>query len=309
MFHPSKFWDASDFPTAFFLTLLLFLSSSALSCGSSKKSGTQKRYQLQGKVVSVDRAKSSVEIAHGDVPGLMEGMTMPFTLRDRDALQIVAQGDQIQATLVLDDDGAWLENPVITKKGATMTDGASAAEGAREPQEGQEVPDFVLVNQDDKSRHLQQYRGRALLLTFIYTRCPQAEFCPLMSSNFAEINRETEKNPALRDGAHLLSVTIDPAHDTPKVLRSYGAAHTEKYADETFARWEFATGDADEIKRMATFFGLTYNAEKDQIVHSLRTVLIGTDGRIVKIYRGNEWKPAEVVADLQNALANSQARK
>jgi protein SCO1/2 len=257
-------------------------------------------------VVSVDRAKETIEINHEAIPGLMEAMVMPFTLRDRDALQAAAQGDGIQATLVVTDEGFWLENPVLTKGSPLPSGSGGDASGAREPQVGEEVPDFALVNQDGRSRRLQEYRGRALLLTFIFTRCPQAEFCPLMSSNFAEINRELEKDPALGRDAHLLSVTIDPAHDTPKVLRSYGAAHTEKYSGETFEHWEFATGEAGEIRRLANFFGLTYNTERDQIVHSLRTILIGADGRVAQIYRGNQWKPAEVVADLRRVLTPPQ---
>ena len=306
MTFPSGISAKGNGPTVLFLALLLVLNAGALSCSSKRRNGPEKRYELKGRVVSVDRAHESIEIDHETVPGLMEGMSMPFTLKDRDALQTAAPGDQIQATLVVADGGFWLENPVITK-GSTQTNDRTDEAGAREPQAGDEVPDFTLINQDGKRRHLRQYRGRVLLLTFIYTRCPQAEFCPLMSSNFAEINRVLEKDATLREGTHLLSVTIDPAYDTPTVLRSYGAAHTEKYSDETFEQWEFVTGDAEEIKRMANFFGLTYNTEKDQIVHSLRTILIGTDGRVAKVYRGNEWKPASVIADLQSALEHSQA--
>jgi protein SCO1/2 len=104
----------------------------------------------------------------------------------------------------------------------------------------------------------------------------------------------------LKDKVRLLSVSIDPAHDTPKVLRSYGAAHTERYGGETFERWEFATGDPAEIRRLAQFFGLEYFAEKDQIIHSLRTAVITPDGRIHKVYRGNEWQPAEAVNDVRS---------
>ena len=306
MTFPTSIPAKGDWPTVLLLALLLVLNAGSLACNSARKTGAAKRYELRGKVVAVDGARESIEIDHEVVPGLMEAMTMSFTLRDRDALQAVARGDQIQATLVVDDGGFWLENPVITK-GLTQTGDRVDPSVAREPQEGDEVPDFALVNQDGQRRRLRQYRGRALLLTFIYTRCPQAEFGPLMSSNFAEINRALEKDATLRGGAHLLSVTIDPAYDTPKVLRSYGAAHTEKYGDETFEQWEFATGDAEEIKRMANFFGLTYNAEKDQIVHSLRTILIGADGRVSKVYRGGEWEPAAVIADLQSAIEHSQA--
>jgi protein SCO1/2 len=123
-----------------------------------------------------------------------------------------------------------------------------------------------------------------------------------MSANFAEINRELEKDPALASKTHLLSITLDPAYDTPKVLRSYGAAHTEKYSEETFRQWEFATGDPEEIKRAAQFFGLAYYAEKDQIIHSLRTAIVTSDGRLFKLYRGNDWKPSEALRDLKSLV-------
>jgi protein SCO1/2 len=111
-----------------------------------------------------------------------------------------------------------------------------------------------------------------------------------------------EKDAALRGRVRLLSVTIDPAYDTPKVLRSYGGGYTEKYGAETFERWEFATGDPEEVKKLAQFFGLEYFAEKEQIVHSLRTAVIDPSGRVHKIYRGNEWKPEQVLADMRKAV-------
>ncbi|HSE23254.1 MAG TPA: SCO family protein, partial [Pyrinomonadaceae bacterium] len=97
---------------------------------------------------------------------------------------------------------------------------------------------------------------------------------------------------------HLLSISIDPEYDTPKVLRSYGAAHTERYQDETFEHWEFATGSEDQIKGIAQYFGLRYFADKDQIVHGLRTVVITPAGKVFKVYRDNEWKPEQLVQDL-----------
>lgn len=284
------------------LVLVACISTLLLACESPRQKGEEKHYELKGKVVSVDRARSQVVIDHKDIPGLMEGMVMPFTLKDEYALQEIAGGDEIQATLVVTDRGFWLENPIVTKA-VPNQGGATDTSTSREPQAGAEVPDFALVNQDGKGIRLKQYRGRALLLTFIYTRCPLPEYCSLMSSNFAEVNREMEKNPAMLKKTHLLSVSIDPAYDTPKVLRSYGAAYTEKYADETFEHWEFATGQADEVKRMTQFFGLEYFGENDQIIHSLRTALISPEGRLLKIYRGNEWKPAEVLQDLRNLPA------
>ncbi|MBA3243352.1 MAG: SCO family protein [Acidobacteria bacterium] len=278
---------------------MALLLAGSLMTGCSKNAGAERRFQLKGRVVAVDLTKGKLEVDHEEIPGYMPAMRMPFPLADTDVLKSIESGDEIQATLVVDDLGYRLEQPIITKAlpgGAAASQAASAAE----PQPGDEVPDFKLVNQDGKPTKLRQPAGRAVLLTFIYTRCPLPDYCPLVSGNFAEINRALEKDPALRDRTHLLSITLDPSYDTPKVLRSYGGGYTEKYGTETFTHWEFATGEPEEIKRLATFFGLSYMAEKDQIIHSLRTALIGPDGRLVKVYRGNEWKPADVLKDIQN---------
>ncbi len=279
--------------------MMALLLAGSLMTGCSKNAGAERRFQLKGRVVAVDLTKGKLEVDHEEIPGYMPAMRMPFPLADTDVLKSIESGDEIQATLVVDDLGYRLEQPIITKAlpgGAAASQAASAAE----PQPGDEVPDFKLVNQDGKPTKLRQPAGRAVLLTFIYTRCPLPDYCPLVSGNFAEINRALEKDPALRDRTHLLSITLDPSYDTPKVLRSYGGGYTEKYGTETFTHWEFATGEPEEIKRLATFFGLSYMAEKDQIIHSLRTALIGPDGRLVKVYRGNEWKPADVLKDIQN---------
>ncbi|HEX8473618.1 MAG TPA: SCO family protein [Pyrinomonadaceae bacterium] len=281
-------------PVIVALTLLCVLS---VACQTTPRDENAKRYELKGKVVSVDKSRQEVEIDHEEIPGLMEAMSMSFSLKEPDALEVMSAGDRIQATLVVTDGRYWLENPVVTK--APAKDANSSALNTLEPQTGTEVPDFSLINQDGKSIRLQQYRDRALVLTFIYTRCPLPDYCTLMSTNFAEINRTLQKDMALGAKTHLLSVSIDPERDTPKVLKSYGAAHTENYNAERFERWEFATGKPAEIKRMAQFFGLSYNAEKDEIVHSLRTAIIAPGGRLHKIYRGNEWKPSEVVAELR----------
>jgi protein SCO1/2 len=171
------------------------------------------------------------------------------------------------------------------------------------PKSGDEVPDYRLINQDGKVIRIHDYRGKALLLTFVYTRCQDPNQCTLMSSNFAGIDQELQKQPELYQKTHLLSISFDPEYDTPKVLRSYGAAYTGKYSDENFAHWEFASGSADEVKGIAQYFGLRYfldsSSGKEQVVHSLRTAVIAPDGKIVKVYRGNEWKPGEILKELQ----------
>ena len=261
----------------------------------------EKRYDLKGKVVAVNKSERTATIAHEDIKGYMPAMTMPFKIRSDADLELLKPGDQITGTLVVDDVSSWVEITAIVEGPVTVS---PMADVPGEPKPGTEVPDFGLMNQDGKRIHLAQYRGRALALTFIYTRCPMPDQCTLMSNNFAAIDQELQKQPEVYAKTHLLTISFDPEYDSPKVLRSYGASHTGRYTDETFQHWEFATGSADEVKGVAQFFGLRYfhdtESGQDQVLHSLRTVVIGPDGKLFKLYRGNEWKPAEIVGDLQS---------
>ena len=258
-------------------------------------SGNEKRYELSGKVVSVDKANQTVNIAHEDVKDLMPAMTMPFTLKDRWPFDVLKPGSLVTATLIVDGPRSWLEDVVITEESTDSGTGKDVG-AVREAKTGDEVPDFTLINQDNKKISINDYRGKTLLLTFIYTRCPIPEYCTLMSNNFAKIQQELHKDRPLYEKTHLLSVSIDPEYDTPQVLRSYGAAHTGKYSEERFSNWEFAGGTKDQIKEIAQYFGLTYFVEGDQIVHGLRTAVIAPDGKIYKVYRENKWKPEEILA-------------
>ncbi len=260
-----------------------------------RRSGNEKRYDFKGKVVAVEPGKHSVTVSHEDVKGYMPAMTMPFTVKSDSDLQILAPDDEITATLVVDGSHSWLEGLIISRQSANP----AAMPGVTMAKEGDEVPDFTLRNQDNREIHIQKYRGRTLLLTFIYTRCPVPDYCTLMSNNFAQIDRALSQDAALYEKTHLLSISIDPSYDTPAVLRSYGAAHTERYQNETFAHWEFAGGTTEQVKKIAEYFGLTYFPEKDQIIHALRTVIVKPDGKIAKIYTGNEWKVEDVLGEMK----------
>jgi protein SCO1/2 len=278
------------------LILIAVAGSVVVSC--NRRSGNEKRYDLKGKVVIVEPDKHLVTIAHEDIKGYMPGMTMPFTVRNESDLQMLVPNAEVTATLVVDGSHSWLEDLFVVVK----QEGGGPLAAAVQAKEGDVVPNFTLINQDGKQIHLKNYSGKALLLTFIYTRCPVPDYCTLMSNNFAQIERQLGQDPELYARTHLLSISIDPGYDEPKVLRSYGAAHTERYENETFAHWEFATGTDDEVKQMAQYFGLTYFPEKDQIIHALRTAIISPDGKVAKIYSGNQWKIDEVVEELRNTI-------
>ncbi len=158
------------------------------------------------------------------------------------------------------------------------------------------MPDFTLVNQNGKTIRLHQFLGKPLLLTFIYTRCPFPDYCVRMSNNFGQVMQQLQKDPKTFNEAQLLSISIDPENDKPAVLRSYGERYVG-HVDPHFAHWEFASGSPEQVRQAADFFGLSYNQKDGQIVHGLRTVLIGKNGRVVKVYSGNDWKPDDVAAD------------
>jgi len=267
---------------------------------SCNKKPAGKRYELQGRVVAVDSGTREITVAHQDIPGLMPGMTMPFLVaRNQDWIfGKIGPGDHIHATLVMTD-RAELQDISFTKGSDTASDGTS---NLRIPEPGDDVPDFALVNQSGRTIHLDQFRGKPLLLTFIYTRCPVPDFCLLMSNNFSEVLKQLQKSPEAFEKAQLLSISIDPDYDKPSVLHSYGKRYVGD-VDPDFQHWQFASGSSEEVRKAADFFGLSYSQKQGQIVHTLQTVLIGSDRKIVKVYTGNQWKPAEVAADYAASLA------
>lgn len=295
-------------PAALVFVTLISLVLSSCQPKQRVRSATEKHYDLHGKVVAVDKNKHEITIAHEEIKDYMPSMTMPFNVKDDWVLEIAAPGNQIAANLIVDGTESWLEEVVLTED-TTSGSSATPVEGAG-PTAGTEVPNYRLINQDGKTIRLHDYKGKALLLTFVYTRCQDPNQCTLMSSNFAAIDQQLQKQPELYDKTHLLSISFDPAYDTPKVLRSYGASYTGKYSDENFAHWEFASGSADEVKGVAQFFGLRYFQDTpdgtEQVIHSLRTAVIDPDGKVIKVYRGNDWKPEELLKDLEGAVANTK---
>jgi protein SCO1/2 len=250
-----------------------------------------REFQLRhGQVVQTDASKKTVVIRHYDIPGFMPGMTMEYKIKDPQALADLQRGDVIDARVVVLKDGSdfWVDNVHVTDSSA-RTAGERAA---RLLKPGQAIPDIELTNQDGKSFRLSDFKGKALLVTFIYTRCPLPEFCPALGSLFARVHESLAKTPAAYAHTHLLTISFDPKHDTPEVLRTYGLGYLHGDA-AGFAQWTFAAPAADELKKLAEAFGLTYVEEADQISHSINIVLIGPDGRVVKYWSDTNAKDLE----------------
>lgn len=291
-----------------FIILLGFCCLSLNGChqgsssGTAVQSGTAKTFPLRGKVIGTDA--THVTLAHEAIPGFMEAMTMPYKLKDPSVVSELHPGDTITATLhVVEDEGGYhdavIDNIVIV---AQARPDYKPARQYHAPSVGDVVPDFRMLNQSGRMIHLNQFHGKVLVATFIYTRCPLADYCPRMTHNFADIDQTLAKDPELYKNTHLLSISFDPKYDTPAVLRSYGEAYTGQYTKEKFAHWDFAVPPEKELDKVLEFFGVGVTPEEDQtLTHSLSTVVIGKDGKIDAWYPTNSWKPAEVVEAIKKA--------
>jgi protein SCO1 len=258
-----------------------------------------KTYPLRGKIVATDAAKGEVTLSHEAIPGFMDAMTMPYKLRDTRILGELHPGDLVTADVLVSqtaDAEVFVDHFVVI--GQAKPDYKPAVQ-FHVPQHGDKVPDFKLTNQDGKAVHLAQFRGKLLLLTFIYTRCPLPDFCPRVTRNFAVLEKSLALHPELYNNTHLLCASFDPDGDTPARLKAYGETYMGAAAPKAFAHWDFAVPGKAGLAPMAQFFdvGLT-NEANDTITHTLSTTLIGPDGKVVKFYPGNEWTPEEVLADV-----------
>jgi protein SCO1/2 len=278
-----------------FLRFALLLTIFGVSCSPAK------HYELKGQILAVNRDKQELLIKHEEIPGYMMAMTMPYKVESRGMLDNVGAGDIITAQLAVKDNVGTIT--ALTKTGTAPPDlpkPSPLADGmVLILKEGDQAPDAPLIDQEGKARQLSDIRGgHALALTFMYTKCPMPTYCPMMDRNFVEVQKQIKASPALAGKVRLLSVSFDPKNDTPAVLKQ----HAKKLGADP-ALWTFVTGSQDEIDKLAMSFGVTLvrggGPDPNEIGHTLRTAIVDRDGRIVKIYTGNEWTPADIIGELQ----------
>jgi protein SCO1/2 len=288
----------------FFLCALLTFSA-ACNRGPSQpaaNSSPTKRYALKGKVISIDHQAATANISNEPIPGFMDPMVMSYTIKPPAALAQLQPGDTITAEVVVQPDNSyWLENIKVTGHSNPPADKPTAT--IHIPAPGDPVPDFKLINQNGKQISLHQYGGQTLVLTLIYTRCPFPDFCPRVNHEFAAIDRQLRSDPARYGKTHLLSVSFDPAHDTPKVLRAYGfsCAGSTSQDPALFNHWEFSAIPSTELSEFADYFALTYKKDGGLITHSLSTAVISPDGKIFKWYHGADWQASDLLQDIAAA--------
>jgi protein SCO1 len=293
------------------LPLLSILSGCKTPVPMASTPAATKTFMIRGKVVATDPSTGQISLDGEAVPGFMAAMIMPYKVVNPSILSELHTGDRITADVLADQISS---DPAAGYRNVRLDHIVVIAQAKPDykptvqfhvPATGDAVPNFALLNQSDKLIHLADFKGRVVLMTFIYTRCPVADFCPRMSRNFATVDKQLEADPALYAKTHLISVSFDPTYDTPKVLRSYGGAYTGLYTKEKFQHWDFAAPPVNELPEVTQFFDVGVTpGESKTLTHSLSTVIIGKDGKVVAWYPGNEWEPAEALGVVKTAVAS-----
>jgi protein SCO1/2 len=265
------------------LLFLLVLSSAA--CAADAKAGVR-RFQFTGVVAGREASPARIVVAHEAVQGLMPAMSMAFEIGD--GAPPLRDGDRIAATLLVSASRSWLEDVKVVAR--------SAGSGMRIPapsraMPGAIVPDLPLVDENGAPMTLRGAAGRVLVVTFLYTRCPMPDLCPLMVTHLETVRRRANEE-GLGSRVAFLGVTLDPVVDTPAVLHAYGQSALK--ASNRFDQWTLATGTAAQVEAVARFFGVGYRAEGGFVVHTLQTAVVGHDGRIMRMFGSNSWRPEEL---------------
>jgi protein SCO1/2 len=257
------------------------------------------RYAMSGMVLRVDREGSAFVVSHDAVPGVMPAMTMPFEVRDVREIEGLGPGTMVSFALVVDGQDTHAENvrvvtyetaeqdPLTASRLRLLTDLARPPTSPRAIAAGQQVPDFTLTDQAFARVRLSSLRGRTVAVNFIYTSCALPQFCFRVANHFGVVQRRFRER--LGKDLVLLTITFDPARDSPEVLARY--ARQWQASPET---WHFLTGSVDEVRAVGDLFGVDAFPDEGLMNHSVRTAIIDRHGTLLANIEGNRYTATQV---------------
>lgn len=267
-------------------------------------------YKVTGMVVQVDRTTKTMVVAHETIRGFMEAMTMPFEVRDARELDRLEPGAAVEFTLVVTAKTSYVQgvtvrryraleqDPRAARRLAIVRDATRSAPSAPVLKVGDSVPAFALTNQQGRRVALHDYTGKVVALNFVYTRCALPQFCLRIANHFGALQRRLRDR--LGRDLVLMTVTFDPARDTPDVLAKYAAQW-----DADPRNWHFLTGDVAEVRRLTARFGVDSFPDEGVFNHSLRTVVLDRQGRIAASIEGNEYTTEQLEALVRAQIGRS----
>lgn len=277
--------------------------AAAEATASSAPATNQQTFEVKGVVVELEADGKTVKIKHEKIPGYMEAMTMPFEVKDTNELTGLAAGDAVAFRMIVTETDGWIDQ--IKKLNVPVTNAPPTTGPFRLVREveplsvGDLLPEYHFINQDGQRISTAQFKGKALAVTFLFTRCPFPTYCPQMSRNFSEVQKKLLAMTSAPTNWHLLTISFDPEFDKPAALKGYAANYG--YDPE---HWTFVTGELIDITAICEQFDLNFwHDENGLISHNLRTSIIDASGRVQKIYIGNQWTSDEVAQEIVKAAA------
>lgn len=262
----------------------------------------EKRHPLTGEILRIEAERNVLVIRHDDIPGVMPAMTMEFVVTPGD-VKAAKVGQRIRAQLVEPaGDGEWrleqiwpadpvsantIEAKALALRQETLSRGKSAYREI-----GDRIPEFALYDQSGQVVQSGRFRGKKVMLNFIFTRCPVATMCP--AATMKMMSAQNLAREAGIENLEFVSITLDPAYDTPGVLKDYADA---RGIDTT--NFSFLTGPENAIRDLLANFGVLVEFEGDLLKHTLATLLIDEQGRIIHRTDGSAWEPADFIAKMK----------
>jgi protein SCO1/2 len=286
------------------LTVFAFVAFFAMV--STLRAGEQ-TFDVRGLMLKIDKPGKSVLISCERIPGYMDAMVMPFAVRDVAELDNLNTGTLVDFRLVVDGNDSYVDNirvhhyesveadPLSARRLKVLAAISDPESDVPEIQAGAKVPDFTLVDQLGRNVSLSDFHGKVVALTFSYTHCVLPNFCFRIANNFRQL--QSRFAPELGKDLVFVTVTFDPAHDTPERMAEYGKTWN---ADPK--SWRLLTGPPAVIDRVSREFGVSYWVDEGVMIHSLHTVLINPDGTVAANLEGNEFTATELGDLIQTVL-------
>ena len=290
MYRPSNVPALGVFTSGLLGLLVLFGCSLPKTSTSAQGS---RDFQVTG-VVAAALARDVISITHEEIRDFMPAMTMPFTVRDVREAERLTPGDRVRFTLSIADDATHAHSFEVIGRDSAALDLArrSSSPSATRLRPGDMMPAFSLVDQDGVRISEALFEEQRTVLTFIFTRCPVPEFCPRITGYFRQLQRAIVQDESFAD-VRLMSVSLDPAFDTPAIMKAYGQAMGAR-----FDRWRFATGTKEEVAILTRALAVRVEPSSAVLDHTLATAVVGPDGKLVEIWRGNAWTVSDVLTTL-----------
>ena len=268
-----------------------------VGCGSSsedpdgRSDGGENGYAVAGTVISINRERGTAMVDHEEIPGYMPAMVMEFLVSDGD-LGVLKEGMRIRARMVQTDDGFALrtiwpsdreKEGIVDAAGAALRQDTVIRGRGAYREIGENLPDFALYDQTGNVAKVERFLGKQIVLNFIFTRCPDPKMCPASTAKMMLLQSAAKENGV--DNLELISITLDPEYDTPGILNEYAS-----YRGIDTSNFSFLTGPESAVRDLMLQMGVLAFPDDGLIRHTLATLLIDEDGKIIYRSDSSGWK-------------------